>query len=338
MKKITLFLILILAFTVSACSKDSNSTNNGNVDTVNANEQTGDKPVIYTTFYALEYITQTLIGDNATVYGLTSNGGDIHSYDPTMKDMENINNADMFIFLGKNVEASSKQIADSLDSDKVTSLEISLFLDNSDLVELNHDEDEEEHKEDEEHKDGEEQEEGHSHEDINQHVWILPTKNIEIAKVIRDSLIEKYPDLADSINENYNVLESELLAVESSYVKELQESDNRLDTAIVSHDAYKYFIKYGIKTVPVKDESSSKDPTQKELNEIIELGKSLDIKYVLYDENIPCVPLDTVRDEIGAEGLTISNLTVISEDDRKNGLTLIDLFDKNLKTLKKAIN
>lgn len=329
MKKITLLLILVLVFTVSSCSKDSNnSASDSNLDTTSKNEKIDDKPEIYTTFYALEYITKTLIGDNATVYGLTSNGGDIHSYDPTMKDMENINNADMFIFLGKNVEASSKQIADSLDTGKVTSLEVSLFLDNSDLEEFNHDDEENE----------EDLEDGHSHEDINQHIWILPTKNIEIAQVIRDSLIEKYPDLADSINENYNVLESELLEVESNYVKELQESDNRLDTAIVSHDAYKYFIKYGIKTVPVKDESSSKDPTQKDLNEIIELGKNLDVKYVLYDENIPCVPLDTVRDEIGAEGETISNLTVISDEDRKNGLTLIDLFDKNLKTLKKAIN
>lgn len=309
MRKFFALLILILSLSFTSCGRAKEA----------------EKPEIYTTFYALEYITKTLIGDNANVYGLTSEGGDIHSYEPTMRDMENINKADMFIFLGENVEASAKDITSALD-DGVKTLEVSLFLDNSDLEELEHiSESEESHKESGEHE-----------HDINQHMWILPTKNIEMAEVIRDSLIETYPDLASEIDHNFEKLKSDLLIVDERYTLEL--IDNRLDTVIVSHDAYKYLIKYGVKTIPVKDESASKDPTQKEINDIIDIGNDLSIRYVLYDQNIACKPLDTIRDEIGAEKETISNLTVLSKKERDSGITLIDLYENNLEKLKKAMN
>lgn len=315
MKKILTLITVLLTLSITACG--------------GANE--AKKPEIYTTFYALEYITQTLIGDNANVHGLTSSGGDIHSYEPTMRDMENINKADMFIFLGENVEASAKDITSALD-DGVKTLEVSLFLDNSDLEELMHlSEDKVQNEVGEKHVESDE----HEH-DINQHMWILPSKNLEMAEVIKDSLIETYPDLSIEINNNFKKLKSDLLEVEDRYTIEL--IDNRLDTVIVSHDAYKYLIKYGVTTVPVKDESASKDPTQKEINEIIDLGNRLNINYVLYDENISCKPLDTIKDEIGAERETISNLTIISDEQRKKGVTLIDLFENNLEKLKKAMN
>lgn len=331
MRKLITF-ILTLTFISILLTSCANSTSK---DTLNENNA-DDKPVIYTTFYALEYITKELVGDNIDVYGLTSSGGDIHSYEPTMKDMENINKADMFIYLSDEVEVSAKNISNSVNKNDVDVLQVIEYLNNDDLEMLEEKIHEHEETEGHAHEEDEKETDADGHDHSNLHLWILPTKNIEIASVIRDELIKKYPDMEKEINENYKTLATNLLEVDKKYEEELK--NTRIDEVVVSHDAYQYLVKYGVYTIPVKDESASKDPTQKELNAIIEEIKELNIEYVLYDQNIPCVPLDTISDETGVQKETIYNLTVLPNDDRENGLTLIDLFYKNLEVLKKAMN
>ncbi|MFC0179869.1 metal ABC transporter solute-binding protein, Zn/Mn family [Thorsellia kenyensis] len=63
------------------------------------------KLVISTTFTILQDIAQNIVGDKGTVVSITKPGAEIHDYEPTPKDIQKIQNSDLIIYNGMNLEA-----------------------------------------------------------------------------------------------------------------------------------------------------------------------------------------------------------------------------------------
>jgi len=82
MKKIT-FLTLILVL-LSACSPITNAPQSG-------------KKTIVVTYSILGAVVRDLVGDQATLIVLMPNGQDPHEWDPSAKDIEIMNKADLTV-------------------------------------------------------------------------------------------------------------------------------------------------------------------------------------------------------------------------------------------------
>jgi ABC-type Zn uptake system ZnuABC Zn-binding protein ZnuA len=60
--------------------------------------------LIYTSAYPIQYITEQLYGDNATIQSIYPNGIIIDKYTLTEKQLQDYSNCDLFIFNGLSVE------------------------------------------------------------------------------------------------------------------------------------------------------------------------------------------------------------------------------------------
>ncbi len=349
MKKHTLllFLLSILIFTLVACSGD-----NATSDTKNK-EETSNKLKIYTTIFPLEDFTKKIGGDLVDVESILPSGADAHTYEPTTKTMVSIADSDGFIYSGVGIESFADKIEESLKSEDVA------FINAGEGIELlAHTEDEhseEEHSEDEhstdehsadehsadEHSADEHSEEDshaeHNHGDEDPHVWIDPIRSITLAENIKDALVELKPEEKDTFEANFEKLKNQLEELDQSFTTLINESAKK--EILVSHAAYGYWQeRYGIEQISVLGLSPTEEPSQKQLQTIIETAKEHNLKYVIFETNVSSKIADIVQSEIRAEALTLSNLETISEEDRKNNEDYFSIMERNIETLKKALS
>jgi zinc transport system substrate-binding protein len=283
------------------------------------------KLTIYTTLYPLEYFAERIGGEHVTAESIIPPGSDAHSFEPTTKTMTELAESDLFIYNGAGMEGFADAAKDTLKNEDVMTLEAAEGI--------HFDETKEEH---EEHAD-EEGHEGHDHGNVNPHIWIDPNLAIQQAENIKHALIEIDPDNKKIFESNFASLEEELLALDKEF-REMADSAPKKEF-LISHDAYSYWeSRYGLEQLSVSGLSPSQEPTQKQLEDIIETAKSYNLKYMLFEQNATPKPAKAVQRELGLETLRIHNLSVLTEEDIENDETYFTLMEQNIQTLEKALS
>jgi len=107
----------ILAFSVllvASCTSSSRSTNPSNVI------KSGEMPVVVVTYSVLGAIVSQLVGNSATVDVLIPDGQDPHEFQPSAKDIEKMNNANIVVANGLQFEEGLNSGIDSLTNSGVS--------------------------------------------------------------------------------------------------------------------------------------------------------------------------------------------------------------------------
>ncbi|EJY95694.1 Mn+2/Zn+2 ABC transporter periplasmic protein [Staphylococcus arlettae CVD059] len=113
MKKITYMLIMIgaLMIVLAACSSASST------------DKKSEKLTINTTVFPLKSFTEQIGGKHVEVKSIYPTGTDLHSYEPTQKDLMEATKADLFIYTGDDLDPVAKKVAKTIkDNDKKLSL------------------------------------------------------------------------------------------------------------------------------------------------------------------------------------------------------------------------
>lgn len=317
--------LLLAAALVTGCSTDSNNSSNTDSNKLN----------VYTTIFPLEDFTKKIGGDYVDVTSVYPPNVDAHSYEPSSKTMVEMAEGDAFIYSGVGEEGFADKAADSLKSNDVKIVKA------GEGIELLTEEQEDAHEGEEAHDHGdeaghEEEGEGHHH-DVDPHVWLDPVLAIQMAENIKNSLTELDPDHEKTYTENYNSLKEELEQLDANFIETVNHANKK--EILVSHAAYGYWHeRYGIEQISVLGLSPTQEPSQKELQTIVDTAKAHQIKYVIFESNVSSKISEIIKNEIGADSLTLYNLESISEEDEKNGEDYFSLMQKNLETLKKALS
>ncbi|RIW29696.1 zinc ABC transporter substrate-binding protein AdcA [Bacillus salacetis] len=313
-KKWMALLCLLTVFTLAACGekKESNSGEQGASPT--------DPVKIFTTVYPLQFFAERIAGEEAEVETILPPGSDSHTYEPTSKDVMRIAEADAFIMNGAGLEAYAEKIAEAAESEDVKVIEAS---DGIELSEGSHGHD---------HGDGDD----HDHGDYDPHVWLDPIRSVKLAENIKDLLIEMNPEEENLFNENFETLKADLEALNQEFSTELDAAPG--NHFIVSHAAYGYWEEaYGVHQIAVSGLSPTQEPSQKELQTLVETAKEYGLKHIFFEQNITTKIAEVVRDEIGAETLRLHNLSVLTDEDIANGEDYFTLMRHNLAQLKTAL-
>lgn len=297
---------------------------------------------IYTTLYPLEYFTKRIGGDDVEVESIIPAGADAHTYEPTTKQMINIAEADAFIYNGLGMESYAQKISEALNGEKTVIVEAAHGVD---TISHSHDEHEtdthdgdehgaEEHTD--EHTEELSDEHGHNHGDLDPHVWLDPYRSITLAENIKNSLVELKPDAKEKFENNYNALVSDLKNLDAEFHQLVETKNN--PKIIVSHAGYGYWEEnYGIQQIAISGLSPTNEPSQQDLQDIINIANKEHVKYVIYEQNITPKVADIIRKEINAEPLQLHNLAVLTEKDIQNGEDYFSLMGKNIETLQIAL-
>src|SRR6266480_1625675 len=104
MKKIVrIILIVILILIVGFfANKNKNLANSSN------------KLQVTASFYPMYYFSSVIGGDKATVQNITPAGAEPHDYDPSTRDIANIQNSKLLVLNGGSLEAWGNKIKDNL--------------------------------------------------------------------------------------------------------------------------------------------------------------------------------------------------------------------------------
>ena len=239
MKKliISLLILIIIVFSIVFCF------NNREIKITKKN----DKITIITTVYPLYDFAKQIAGDKANVYMLLTPGVEIHDYEPTPQDLIDIQNADLFLYLGDELEPWAKTTVAGLEN-KDNIIDVTYNVEKMKIQDMHDDE---------------------SHEEYDTHIWLNPLKSVEIIRNITNELCEK-----DSINEGY------YKECEENYTNSLIKLDNDFQNVVSNAKkdiiafggpfSYSYLVdRYKINYISVYD--SCGEETEPSLDKILDI-------------------------------------------------------------------
>ncbi|MDS0966627.1 zinc ABC transporter substrate-binding protein [Staphylococcus capitis] len=308
---ITLSLILIL----SGCSKSINSSKKDNVNSHN-------KMKIYTTVFAFQSFTEQIGGKYVDVESIYPPGADLHSYEPTQKDMINIAKSDLFIYSSDDLDPVSAKITQSMEN-KNMKLALASDLNQKELI----------------HSDDHDEDEGHNHAETENdpHVWLDPVLDRIFAEKIKDKLIQKDPKHKSYYEKNYKKLDKDIANIDKKMQK-ITKSPKR-EKIIISHDSLGYLThRYHFKQEGVNG-MNDEEPSQKKILSIVKNIKNSKSPYVLYEQNITSKITDVIKRETDTQPLSFHNLAVLTKKEKDNhSITYQSLMKKDIESLDKALN
>lgn len=312
---LALFIVFGVGFAIFKSGSNKRNNDNTKIQVVSSN------------FASYDFL-RAIIGDNDNVEltFLLGPGKDAHSYDPTASDLIKIQNADLFVYIGGEMENWADKVLDSANIDKQKTICIADFVDKIEEKEI--DGAEEEH------------EEKHDKGAFDEHIWTSPDNAIKMVKELENAM--------EKIDEK----DKEIFKENSEkYIAQIKEVDNKIQN-IVDHKVrdrlvfgdkmpMQYFIDYYKLNVTAAFNGCSTEfePSASTIAYLEDKVKAEKIPVVLYIELNPGKVANTIANEVGDEckAMQIQTLHNISLDDFNNGETWVSLMTRNLDVLQKAL-
>ncbi|MBO1198133.1 zinc ABC transporter substrate-binding protein [Staphylococcus simiae] len=306
MKKIVLIAaLLIMSISIAACG-NNNEHNKDNISEKN-------KMKIFTTTFAFQSITSQIGGKYAEVKSIYPAGADIHSYEPTQKDMLQIAKGDLFIYSSNKMDPVAGKIAKSINN-KEMKLPLAESLKSSQLLKADEDE----------------------HSEYDPHIWLDPVVERTFAKEIKNKLIAQDPKHRSYYEDNYKKVDKDLEHINEQLVKATKHAKRH--KVIISHDSLGYLAKrYDFEQEGVNG-MNDEEPSQKKVLSIVHDIKDAKMPYVLYEQNISSKVTDVIKKETNTEPLSFHNMATLTKEEQNQDITYQSLMKKNIRSLQQALN
>ena len=217
-KKILMFLTLLFSIIIVSCNNANKSSNENNKEVDNS------KLKVVTTIFPIYDFTRNIAVDNVNLQMIIKPGIEIHSFNTTPADVIDIQNADVFIYIGGESEAWAEKIISSMNTMDTNGKKIIRLIDyvkalDEEIVEgMEHDTDHN-HEEEANHEEHENHiEESHTHEGVyDEHIWTSPKNAQLMVTAICNALSEIdvnnadiYKTNTDKYNQELTVLDEEI--------------------------------------------------------------------------------------------------------------------------------
>ena len=242
------------------------------------------RPNVVVTYSVLGSVVLDLVGDAADVTILIPDGQDPHDYQPSARDIETINNADIVVSNGLDFEEGLEDVLASAIENGV-----SVYMIGENITVREPDED---HAE----------EDGHAHGAGDPHLWLSPL-----------SFTEALPSLADAINSATGLSIDETTALD-----QLTQLDDEItdviggisSCAMVSgHDEMGYFAdRYGCTVIGaiIPSFSTTSEATAKQIADLKVLAASNNVKAVFTGLGTPAEVSEQLASELGIAAVSLS--------------------------------
>lgn len=301
---------------VGCSSKNENSE--GTVKSSN------DKKIqVTTTFYPMYEFTKQVAGDKAEVSLLIPSTVEPHEWEPSPKDMKNIQQSDLVIYNSPYMETWEPSIEKSISNDGPT------FVKASEGIKLmNGIEDEDEHEE------GKHEEHEHVYDP---HVWLSPVLAQKEVENIAIALEKADPDNKDYYEKNSKKYINELKDLDQKYESTLKNAPNK--ELVTQHAAFGYLAKqYGLTQVPIAGLSPEQEPSPAKLAELKKFAQTHHVKTIYFEELTSPKVAKTLAGEVGAKTEVLNTLEGLSKKQQEQGLNYIQVMESNLKQLQESLS
>ncbi len=271
--------------------------------------------IVCTSFPAYDFARE-IAGDMAELTLLIKPGSEVHSYEPTPKDMIRIQESDLFICNG----GESEQWAKTLVTPELNTI---YMMDCVDTVE--------------ESADGiYNAEDGEP--ELDEHVWTSPLNAIKISKEICNALCKLDTDNAEAYKTNFTAYKAQLMALDREFRQVIKNSGKH---TLVFADRFpmRYFaLEYGLECYAAFPGCSSEtEPSAKTVAYLIDRVREDKIPAVLYMEFSNQKMADVICEDTGCKKLPFYSAHSVSAEQFEQGVSYLDLMRINLNSLKEAL-
>lgn len=262
------------------------------------------KLLVFTTFFPLYEFSKIVGGSSTEVFLLVPAGVEPHEWEPSIREIEKIQTADVIIINGlgfehwiHDIEFTNSNVK-IVDTSKNFSTESSLL--DSDNTK-------------------------------NPHIWLNPVFAKIQVQNIADGFSQIDPSNKKSYQQNADEYILKLGSLDSKIKKQLQ---NCKSDFITYHDAFYYFaLQYGLNQYTiVKSNDHHFEPNPKNLEKLINLSKNLGIKVIFGEEYSNLNTVQIIANEIGGKISVLSTMEVM-----KPGDSYLGKMENNLEKLTEVL-
>ena len=286
-----ILLVGIIGFFMSITTSYSITTTNNNSNQEVVQE---DKLNVVTSVAPITNIVQNIGGDKINLVGLVPEGVNSHTFELIPSDTIKINDADLIIIDGLNLEANIEKIAENVIS-KNPSIRLLKLGDNTIskkewVFDFSFP-----------------KEKG----DPNPHLWLNVEYAIKFANLTRDKLIEMDPTNSQYYIKNSNKYTKLLNQLDEGIKKSIETIPAENRKLLTYHDSWAYFApRYGMKVIGAIQASDFSDPSPKDIAGLIDQVRSEKIPAIFASEVFPT----NIVDQIAKEG-NVTVVETLSDDD-----------------------
>ena len=265
------------------------------------NEQI-QKILVTASFYPYAYLVQEVGKDLVEVVSLTPPGVEAHDFEPTAKDITQIEKSSLFVLNGGGVEEYEENIRQVYEGKELR------------IVAL-----------------GENYMKGRD-----PHVWLDPVIMGKMSVDLANILSTVNPEYSTKFMEYATEFQNKMAALDSELQKSLVSC--KKDTIFTAHTAFGYLAdRYGFKQVGIAGIHPEEEPSAQELGEIAKEIQKVGARYVLLEEMAPTKFSEILAEETGATLLVLSPIESIVQEELKEGESYFTKQQSNIRTLKTAL-
>lgn len=255
---------------------------------------------IYATNYPTEYITERLYGEHATIHSIYPNGVDIDNYTLTDKQIKDYSSSDLYVFTGLNEKEKGYVNELRTENKNLRIIDTTLSMEYTNSIE---------------------------------ELWLDPSNFLMMAQNVKKGFNEYIDNyyLNNDIKDNYEELKIEASNLDAKIKQTVTNADKKV--IVTSSNMFKYLEKYGLTVY-----SLDKNATGKTINDVKDLIKNGDIKYIFIKENEEINKnVKDVMKGTQVKTLEIHTITNLSESERTANQNYFDMMTENIETLKSEL-
>lgn len=307
-----------------------------------AGKDSGGKLDVVASFYPMQYLAEQIGGDHVAVDTLTKPGVEPHDLELKPKQIGELGEADVILYLKGIQPAVDEAIAqagvkNTVDAATLTKLEAHGTGTGGHEGEAGHEgETAEEHAE----HAGEghaEEEAGHDHGSeagADPHVWLDPVKYAEVAKGVGTALEKADPDHAADYKKNTDALVKKLGDLNTEFTNGLKNTTTK--TFITTHSAFGYLAeRYGLDQEGISGMDPESEPSPARIKELQDKAKKEKVTTVFFETLASDKTAKTLASDTGLKTDVLDPLEGIT--DTSQGDDYIEVMQSNLAALKKAL-
>ncbi len=286
---------------------------------------------IVTSVFPLYEFAEAVSGERGEVNLLLPPGAEIHTWQPRPSDIIRLSSADLFIYIGADLEPWVHDLLKSVKNPNLTVLEASQgipLIDEEGIVHYNP-----EHETEGILSSGH----NHEHEARDPHIWLDFRNDQMIVDKIETILSEMDPEGASIFKKNAIFYKGKLQGLDQKFKDGLKDCDHR--TIIIGgHAAFGYLARsYNLRQLSVYGLSPDSKPTPKKLIEVMELAKKYGIKTIFFEVYVSDELARVLAGEVGARTLVLNPGANLTKGQLKSGKTFFDIMEENLENLKNGL-
>jgi len=315
--KLTIFLMSLMIFTIiftsffelnaTATNKSLNTDvydlpNSTKLNIPEDNTLFNIKPLkIFTSFYPVYDFVKKIGKDKIDISTIVPAGIEPHDFEPTAKQIIEIQNASAVFINGAGFESFLNKI----NNIPIIDLSVGLPLEKN-------------------------------NENYDPHIWLDPAMVKIQAKTIIDSLTNLDPQNKLSYRNNYIQFINELDQLNADITSNLTNCE--FHEFLSFHDAFSYFAtRYGLTQNTIQGLSPEADFPPQKIKEAIDLSKQLGIDVIFAEDHIDPRLSELIAKEINGQVLILSPIEILSDEEKQMNKDYFSKMYDNLNNLKIAL-